>query len=171
MKRLLSFFYALSVLLSVSSCDNLTLPGVIVDWAPVEIIIKAYDSAGNSIISEDMPGMSLVFNGEEYTVLPWDYQPKVETKAYMPHMFGLRAKPETDGQGTVSSYILIFGEIDGAADMDEDIILNWPDGSRDTIHYHCSNHREWPTVNCTRKWKLNGKKHDGSTFVFKGKSI
>lgn len=88
-----------------------------------------------------------------------------ETKTYLARIYGLFAVPTTDKQG----YYLQFGEIDGAADMDTDIVLNWPDGSEDTIHYHCSDHREGRHPKCSRSWKLNGKAHDGNTFSFTGK--
>ena len=75
-----------------------------------------------------------------------------------------------DGGG-VTLYRLNFGEIDGADDMDEDILLQWPDGSRDVIHYHCGNHRYGKNFGCDRSWKLNGEPHDGSLFTFTGKSL
>jgi hypothetical protein len=141
-----------------------------VDWAPVEIYIEAVDAEGNSIISPHMPGMTLTFKGKTYTVRDAGAPMELQTRTYGAIMSGLVARPmdETDGQVV---YHLVFGEIDGAADMDEDIRLNWPDGSEDVIHYHCSNHREWPSLDCKRSWKLNGKKHDGCVFRFSGKSL
>ena len=143
-----------------AGCDSL-----IVDWTPVDIYIEAVDEDGRSIISPEMPGMSLTFKGVTYTVK----EESVRTRAYAAILVGLIAQPVSDGDQ--SGYRLYFGEIDGAADMDEDIVLNWPDGSEDVIHYHCANHREWPKPDCNRSWKLNGKKHDGSTFRFTGKSL
>ena len=172
MKKL---FYAIALAAGLLGAVSCVAPGLIVDWTPVDITIEAYDAEGNSIVSEDMPGMTLTFRGEEYTVRPWDYwnqpQEEVQTKAYAAIMAGLRAMPINDEQGAVVKYVLQFGEIDGAEDLDENIVLHWPDGSEDTIHYHCSNHRNWTTIDCTRKWKLNGKKHDGAVFVFHGKSL
>lgn len=132
---------------------------LIIDWAPVVVSILAYDNAGKSIISPEMPGMSLTFKGETYTVTEY-------TKEYVPYMFGLLAIKKTDGD-----YYLGFGEIDGAADMDEDLVLNWPDGSTDTIHYHCSDHKNERYPSCNRSWKLNGEDHGGDVFVFTGKSL
>ena len=55
----------------------------IVDWAPVNIYIYATDSAGQSIIQPDMPGMTLTFKGETYSVkdtrAPYD---SIYTRAY-----------------------------------------------------------------------------------------
>ncbi len=141
-------------LMTASACERL-----IVDWAPVNVYIQATDNDGNSIISDDMPGMSLTFKGEFYTVQP-------ATKAYLARMEGLVAEKNAEGV-----FQLRFGEIDGSADMDEDLVLRWPDGSTDTIHYHCSDHKARRNPTCNRYWKLNGVDHDGAVFVFTGKSL
>lgn len=173
MKKLFYVILALAGLVFSTSCEEIAIPGtLIVDWAPVEITIEAYDPAGNSIISPDMPGMTLTFRGTTYEVQdPASQREEYQTKAYAAILFGLQARPIQGDQGEIAKYILYFGEIDGASDMDEDILLNWPDGSSDTIHYHCGNHREWPEPKCDRSWKLNGKKHSGSNFIFNGKSL
>lgn len=141
-------------LMTASACERL-----IVDWAPVNVYIQATDNDGNSIISDDMPGMSLTFKGEIYTVQP-------ATKDYLAIMEGLVAEKNAEGV-----FQLRFGEIDGSADMDEDLVLRWPDGSTDTIHYHCSDHRARRNPSCNRYWKLNGVDHDGAVFIFTGKSL
>ena len=141
-------------LMTASACERL-----IVDWAPVNVYIQATDNDGNSIISDDMPGMSVTFKGETYTVQP-------APKTYLATMEGLIAEKNHAGE-----YYLRFGEIDGAADMDEDLVLRWPDGSMDTIHYHCSDHKARRNPTCNRYWKLNGVDHDGAVFVFTGKSL
>lgn len=82
----------------------------------------------------------------------------------------LLAVPQYEINGK-TVYRLVFGEIDGAADMDEDIVLNWPDGSKDVTHYHCSDHREGRHPKCNRSWELNGSEHEGNTFRFSGKSL
>ena len=117
-----------------------------------------------------MPGMTLTFKGETYTVKDVEDKSNPETKAYLAIMEGLLAVPQYEINGK-TVYRLVFGEIDGAADMDEDIVLNWPDGSKDVIHYHCSDHREGRHPKCNRSWKLNGSEHEGNTFRFSGKSL
>ena len=160
---------ALSAVLT-AGCEALSGDDWVVDWYPVNVYIEAVDAEGNSIISPDMPGMTLTFKGETYTVKEVENREEVRTKAYLAIMEGLIAQPtmEVDGK---TVYRLVFGEIDGAADMDEDLVLNWPDGSRDVIHYHCSDHREGRNPKCNRSWKLNGQKHEGNTFRFSGKSL
>ena len=152
----------LASILVAAGCN--VIGGYTVDWTPVDITIEAYDADGNSIISPEMPGMTLTFKGQTYSVQRSPYDPP--TKTYAAVLYGLVANPLAEGV-----YQLSFGEIDGAADMDEDILLNWPDGSEDVIHYHCSNHIAWPSPSCNRSWKLNGKKQDRSNFIFYNKSI
>lgn len=168
MKRVLCLIVFLAGILSVSSCEKV-IGGWIVDWAPVNIYMEAVDAEGHSIISPEMPGMTLTFKGETYSVQDAESWDNAQTKAYLAIMEGLVAVPYMEENGE-TVYRLKFGEIDGAADMDEDIVLNWPDGSQDTIHYHCSDHREGRNPRCNRSWKLNGKKHDGNVFRFTGKS-
>lgn len=161
--RLLPLFL---LLLVTGSCEVIPDDGWLVDWSPVDVIIEAVDAGGNSIISPDMPGMSLTFKGETYTVKTRQPEYKLPTKAYLAIMYGLIATPWVVDEEGNQQYRLVFGEIDGAKDMDEDLILNWPDGSKDVIHYHCSDHREGRNPRCNRSWKLNGKEHDGVVFKF-----
>ena len=136
-----------------------------VDWAPVIIYIYATDSNGNSIISDNMPGMSLTFKGKTYSVKDWQTAnaESIASKAYYARMIGLAAQPDENR--------LFFGEIDGAEDMDENITLSWPDGSKDIIHYHCSDHKYGKEPSCKRTWTLNGQNHEGPTFTFSGKTL
>ena len=170
MKKALYCITLLMGLFSLSSCEDLfeNRGDWIVDWYPVNIRIEAVDADNHSIISPEMPGMSLRFQDKTYTVKTEENS--VETRAYFARMKGLLAVPQkTESGDTV--YQLVFGEIDGAKDMDEDITLTWPDGSTDVIHYHCSNHKEGRHPSCDRSWKLNGEKHESGPFVFTGKSL
>ena len=64
----------------------------IVDWAPVNVYMEAVDTDGNSIISPDMPGMTLTFKGETYTVRGVENQGDAQTKAYLAIMEGRNPK-------------------------------------------------------------------------------
>lgn len=166
MKKIL--IAALSLFL-LTGCEEI-IDDYIVDWAPVNIYIYATDSVGNSIIQPEMPGMSLTYKGETYTVKDLNEKGnQVQTRAYMATMQGLYVQRDYDTYQ--AEYRLVFGEIDGAADMDEDITLNWPDGSTDVIHYHCSDHKEGRNPKCNRSWKLNGEPHYSNSFYFTGKSL
>lgn len=164
MSKKKSLFAIAAFALTLCGCEKI-IETPIVDWAPVEIYIYATDSKGHSIIQPYMPDMTLTFKGETYSVKDKNaYYDSIRTKAYLAVMHGLWAEP-VDTTANPKEYRLYFGEIDGAADMDEDITLNWPDGSIDVIHYHCSDHNE-RKLTVKRSWKLNGKEHSGSTFHF-----
>ncbi|MBO4230058.1 MAG: hypothetical protein J5886_00110 [Bacteroidales bacterium] len=115
--------------------------------------------------------MTLTFKGVTYTAKAWETRniEEFQTRAYLAILWGLYAQP-TGNSNANNPYRLYFGEIDGAVDMDEDIVLNWPDGSSDTIHYHCSDHKRGKVPSCERSWKLNGKAHKGNSFHFSGKN-
>ena len=165
-----SLFAFAALALALCGCDDPIIDNPIVDWTPVNIYIYATDSQGHSIIQPDMPGMTLTFQGKTYSVKDKDaYYDSIRTKAYFAVMRGLLAEP-VDTTANPKVYRLSFGEIDGAADMDEDITLNWPDGSTDVIRYHCSDHNEYK-LTVKRTWKLNGKDHDGGVFHFSDKSL
>ena len=166
MKRLYSVLIAcVSGLLITAGCEVLGFDKQ-VDWALVHFVIEATDAEGNSIISPDMPGMSLSFQGESYTVEEAQ-SPAANSRPY--RFLALPARAE-DGSPS-DEYYLWFGEIDGAKDMDEDIVLNWPDGSMDIIHYHYSNHHKWPQAGCTQIITLNGVEQEFSRFKFTGKNL
>lgn len=164
MSKKKSLFAIAAFVLTLCGCEK-NIDNPIVDWSPVNIYIYATDQAGQSIIQPDMPGMTLTFKGETYSVMDKEaYFDSIRTKAYMPVMYGLLAEV-VDSTASPKEYRLCFGQIDGAADMDEDITLNWPNGSTDVIHYHCSDHNE-RKLSVKRTWKLNGKTHSDNTFYF-----
>ena len=172
MRRFLPVLILICGLLTMPACnlDDMGEPGTVVDWYPVTVLMTATDSEGNSIVSPEMPGMSLTFKGKVYTVRAWSEkikQSSVQTRDYNAILEGLFAQSYTGPKGE-KLYRLWFGEIDGALDMDEDLTLHWPDGSVDIIHYHCSDHSE---TSCDRSWKLNGQDHLGNEFAFTGKSL
>lgn len=159
MKKIFSmFFLAMTALLAIS-CD---VESYEVDWVPVNLYIYADDADGNNLIEEEMDGMTLTYKGKTYEVTTC-----VSTRALPAHMYGLVFQNSKDySNSTTAPNRLVFGEIDGAANMDEDIVLTWPDGSKNTIHYHCSNHKEGRHPSCKRTWKLDGKAHEGCEFKF-----
>ena len=96
--------FALSALaLIMCGCEKNN--GMIVDWSPVNIEIYATDSQGNSIISPDMPGMTLTFQGETYTV----QDGPMHTKAYLAQMYGLYTQA-IDTTASPRQYKLCFGD-------------------------------------------------------------
>lgn len=94
---------------------------------------------------------------------------KPETRAYLPTMRGLQLikKSFVHPLETKDGYALYFGEIDGALDMDEDLVLQWPDGRKNIIHYHCSDHQAKKNKITVNRWfSLDGKKTESCQFEF-----
>ena len=157
----------LILLMSVSACDD--NEGRIVDWAPVSISLTVTDSNNGSDLlnpqnnSNILDGTSLTFKEKTYEV-SYDFINHFEgSKAYMPTMYGLQFDTVRTNGNVLCR--LLFGEIDGGADMDEDLVINWGDGTTDVINYKCSNHNE-RKLSCKREWKVNGKKIGGEVRQF-----
>ena len=159
----------LGLVLLLAACDNEN--DRIVDWAPVDISITATDMYGNDLLdplsnSSIVYGTTLTFKNKTYEV-EYDIINHYDgAKAYMPYMYGLQLDTTRVGEERLCR--LLFGEIDGGADMDEDLVINWGNGTSDVINYHCWNHNE-RKISCKREWKVNGKKMDGDSrnFTFK----
>ena len=175
MKRIASFYILALALLTVACNDINEVEGIdrpIVDWYPVNVIVTIQDKDGNDLLNPSasgnyFDGASITFKEEQHEARrlePGEYWSAIPTKAYLARIKGFRLVYETL---TISGkqenrWFLVFGEIDGAKDMDEDLVITWPSGKTDTIHYHCSDHRvekekgEW-VIDCKRSWKFNGK--------------
>lgn len=136
----LSFCFILS-----SSCakspdrfsENSADKDYVVEWTPVVLSVIACDKDGNDLLGPETKGITITFRGTEYELFLQKYQ-------------------MLDDFGNLHRYRLVFGEIDGAEDMDEDLVLTWNDGEKYTIHYHCSEHVGGAYPHCTRLWMLNG---------------
>jgi len=173
----IALFFALPMLLG--GCE--IFEDYIVDWAPVSLVLKVTDSDGNDLLDltrdeNILKGTSVSYKGVDYPVRTefcdkyHDAQTSsVETKAYLATMYGLYlvSSSMTGYASYGKGYSLIFGEIDGASDMDEDIVISWPNGQTSTIHYHCSDHREGKNPKCNRYYTLDGgNKTESNIFTF-----
>ncbi len=151
----------------------------IVDWAPVSLFITVNDSAGNDLLNPDSTWMDLdsikmSFLGYTFpldtTLYMKSRHERVRydsTKAYRATMFGLLLIDEYMIRlkyDTCYTY-LYFGEIDGAVDLDTDLILTWPDHTCDTFHYHCWDHVEGRNPSCERTLTYKGGTQDPSCIV------
>lgn len=186
MKRRICLFVFIITLLLPAGCNQIFGPDPgypTVDWYPVNLCVAVQDSLGNDLLDPDraenyFEGTSLIFRGRIYDVQGIEENPywSVGTKYYFPRMRGLLLARDTlyftDGQKELCHF-LVFGELDGAEDMDEDLVLQWRNGTRDTIHYHCSDHKvkkngegEWE-IECQRDWKLNGMPADNPFRLLK----
>jgi len=176
MKRTFLLYCLLSALILPAGCSEWTDSDIdypIVDWYPVNVIILLQDKDGNDLLDPDrsgnyFEGATLSFQGVTYEARQLEngeYWSATPTKAFFARIKGFRLVHDSirlNGTDT-QRWFLVFGQIDGADDMEEDLVVTWPNGETDTIHYHCSNHKiekqrdgEW-IIDCQRSWKLNGK--------------
>lgn len=121
------------------------------EWAPVHVVISVTDREGTDLLDPErednfFKNASIRYKGETYPARMDGA--RSGTKSYHADIYGYFLIQQ-DG------WKLIFGEIDGALEMEEDLILNWPDGTSDTLHYHCGSHN-LKDMTCDRSWTLNG---------------
>lgn len=172
MKRLLGILL-LALPLFAGSCSAeiiMDSKDYVTDWAPVTLCMLVCDEDGNGLVTPELEGVSISFNGKIYNVrTKADLEGERVPMFMAPQFYGLYIAEyqALDRFGNLHRHALMFGEIDGAADMDEDLVLTWSDGSTNTIHYHCSEHTGGLYPNCTRYWLLNGVKVDNPVTIVK----
>lgn len=186
MRRILalakSFCFLLTSLLMVSCLgdEDDSWDGIIVDWNPVVLIFEVHDASGNDLLDPALANnlieeTTISFQGKTYGVshswLDTGHltEAKPETRAYLPTMRGLQLikKSFVHPLETKDGYALYFGEIDGVFDIDEDLVLQWPDGKKNIIHYHCSDHKATKNEITVNRWfSLDGKKTESCQFEF-----
>lgn len=164
---------------TLSSCADVIVSSYEVDWAPVVMDFFVRDQYGNDLLNPEYPdniieGSTITFQGIEYSASTEMYNQYIrdevavvpQTKAYRPRMDGfVLMNGEMTGNENVSGFFMRFGEIDGAADMDEILSIRWADGTRDEIRYVCSNHKEGRNPTCNRSYYLNGEKVNSPRFI------
>ena len=153
---------------------------LIVDWSPVVLYFEIDDAAGNDLLDPELANKlveetTITFKGKTYEVSrSWldtgnRRDASLETRYYMPTMVGLQLIKWSMVRTveTKDRYVLYFGEIDGALEMDEDLVIQWPDGKKNTIHYHCSDHKATEKEITVNRWySLDGKKTESNLFKF-----
>ena len=105
-----------------TSCENMQVDA---DAAPVTLEIFVKDAEGNNLLDYgwlDGKNVTATFKGETY-----ELQKDVPTRAYMPHFYGFKVTGRDLGT------MLYFGELDGTHDMNDEFVINWGDGTFDTI--------------------------------------
>lgn len=149
MKKLLFLSVATAIVASVFlSCkdkDEEYQDDIIWDFNPIVFSILVKDANGaNALTSMDLSRISARWRDSSYFCHPL-------TREYMPSFYGL---------GIVNDSILLFGELDGSADIrNEKVILDWGDGSKqDTLTFQL--YRGWinkrTPVDYVREYRLNG---------------
>lgn len=151
----------------------------ITDWAPVELLFIVEDQSGNPWPTEQGIGalgdMKVEFDGKEYPLrFRWiekgfpfcstEYDEGGASRMLMPKPFGLQLfrSKWLDFVHSYPEYIFYWGQIDGAKDYDEDIVLTLPNGQVHNIHYHCSDHTSGKFADCVRWFEYNGVRQNNS---------
>lgn len=175
MRKVLVLIMSTVLMVSLTGCE--IGEGVEVDWAPVSIFLRVVDSEGTDLLNPENPnnvidGTSITFKGNTYNASRQWYETRnpfemPATKAIFAPLYGLfLVNGEMfSNHSETAGFSLFFCEIDGAIDMDEDLVVTLSNGMTGTIHYHCSNHNE-RKLRCDRSWKFNGAKHEGNIFTF-----
>ena len=177
MRKFVLFVLSTVMIISLVGCERIGGGAMEIDWAPESLFLRVVDGEGADLLDPENPnnlidGTSITFKGDSYNASRQWYETGrpyevPATKAFLARLYGLfLVNGEMFGNySETAGFSLFFGEIDGAADMDEDLVVTLPNGMTGTIHYHCSNHNE-RKLSCDRSWKLNGTKHDGNIFTF-----
>lgn len=177
MRRLVLFALSAVLMVSFTGCEKIGREvDWEVDWAPVSLFMRVVDEEGADLLDPENPnnlidGTSIIFKGNTYNASRQWYETgnpyeMPATKALFAPLYGLFLVNGDMFDNNSAGFSLYFGEIDGAADMDEDLVVTLPNGMTGTIHYHCSNHNE-RKLSCDRSWKFNGEKVvEGSIFTF-----
>ena len=175
MRKVLVLIMSTVLMVSLTGCE--IGEGVEVDWAPVSIFLRVVDSEGTDLLNPENPnnvidGTSITFKGNTYNASRQWYETRnpfemPATKAIFSPLYGLFLVNVVmfGNDSETAGFSLFFCEIDGAIDMDEDLVVTLSNGMTGTIHYHCSNHNE-RKLRCDRSWKFNGAKHEGNIFTF-----
>ncbi len=154
-------------LFSFSSCeDNIFSNGhnMVWDIAPVRISFYVKDYDGRDLLSPSYEEnilnnkIKVLYNGEEYPLnvdmSEVDRGDDAKTRAYMPIMRGL----SIDKFG--NDHYLKFGEIDGAKSQDIILVVDWGDGTKDTIR-----------VIHKFRWKNNGYPDSETDYYLNNKRV
>ena len=179
-KVTLMFFLAIAAMCMTGCSDNNNDDDcIIVDWTPVMLWVELVDENGNDLLDPSnetkwYDGATITYRGKTYTAE--DTTDKIytdnttnapancATRYLLPVEYGFKLIRKEWQFKDEKGFILLFGQIDGAQDMDEDLVITWPDGKQNTIHYHCSDHN-YKEVSVIRWYALDGVRQESNRFV------
>ena len=170
--RLLCFVAAFAALVIPTSCEKDAFDaflekesyspkeGMIWDINPVVLSFVVSDVQGKNLFDESTPDnwlsgpITATFCSNTYE---W---PRVNTKAYLAVIKGFYIYPQSyTGSNEVT---LNFGELDGTEKWDSDLIVTWPDNSKDIIRVqHAIRWDENGLPDAYTGFKVNGHALDG----------
>ena len=135
------------------------------DFSPTVFMIMVSDSEGNDLMDPDFEGNWLerpikgTFDGKTYEgIVTKAAIDEPQTKMYLALIKGFYIY-SYDYTHT-DQYILTFGELDSAKKWDTDLIIDWPDNTRDVIR-----------VQHAYRWKLDGHPEFYTGFKLNGEPV
>ncbi len=145
MKHYIEYLF-LSLGLSLVGCSSDKNGPVDADPYPAQIAIKVVDTAGNDLFSEDYAGcvdkeniaqsITYEYGGKTYP-LNYDLKqdcPEVESDK-VPNLYVFHGLYLPESWGGPVSGPMLFGEFDGGENQHEKVIINWPDGTSNTVEF------------------------------------
>ena len=145
MKRILVFLL-IAISSAVTSCENI---GVEADASPVTVEIFVKDAEGNNLLDYgwlDGKNVTATFKGETYQLQ------QVLTKFYLPQFYGFIVTNRNLGP------MMYFGELDGTHNLNDEFVINWGDGTFDTIVIYNNCRTTAKGYDIKRHYVLNGVK-------------
>lgn len=155
MKKILIFMLAAISFCSCAKC---------IDWVPVTFQIRVQDEQGKDLLDPANDNSWLIGTKIHYKGVIIDIDETgisaPATKAYPATYQGFRLEKGSD------YYYLAFGEFDGGSEYDEeDIMIQWPDGTINVITY--TRKLNNTTVSAKQTFKLDGVKCDNPIVIVK----
>lgn len=155
MKRILIFIVAAISLCSCAKC---------IDWVPVTFQIRVQDEQGKDLLDPANDNTWLIGTKIHYKGVIIDIDETgisaPATKAYPATYQGFRLEKGSD------YYYLAFGEFDGGSEYnEEDMMIQWPDGSINVITY--TRKLNNTTVSAKQTFKLDGVKCSNPIVIVK----
>jgi len=162
MKKALNLLVAL-LAMTTFSCDD----DIFQDYNPVSIYVTVTDTNGNNLLDPNyekniIDGITVTYDGETSQVKnPFsDVKGKIKTDALLALYKGAELRYYTDAGKTV--YYISIGEWAGDKTWNnEEVHINWPDGTSNIISFTLKKKGITHT-----KYYLDGVRHTGSTFDF-----
>lgn len=155
MKTFLRALCAMFLFIGLNACDS----DLIWDYAPIVLDLEVVNAQGQDLLDSTVVGN---INGQKITATfqgkTYQRDVNVSSRAYFAVFRGLITHKASSG------YTLRFGELSGEETFNnEKLVIDWGDGKKDVITIY---NRLVKEGKIKRRFYLNGKEQDSSTFIF-----
>ena len=167
MKKLLLLLCPLTLIFMFSSCDIELGGDMIWDFVNPDIIMTVKDKSGNDLLDPEFEGnildsgITVDFAGDVYELKTGENDPEYTnvSRATYTDWKGLR----TSFSDYFQTNLMLFGQFKGDGEHHKKkFIINWGDGSKDTVEFDLYITWNKRHTNPTSHWKiyLNGKEYN-----------